>query len=454
MVGNEPTSLARTPDHGDVTGTRVRLLGSLLLVLFSAGGQAHGGELARGRPQELGFDPARLEYIDQFYADKIQRGEMAGIVTLIARHGKIAHFSALGYADLEKRQKMTTDTIFRLYSMTKPIASVALMTLYEEGRFQLSDPISKYIPEFSDLRVLRTPDGPFDDTVAPDRGPTIQDVMRHTAGFTHGLGTNAFDEQYTKADVFGTDVSLAEMMTRLAKIPLRYQPATRFVYSVGPDVQARLVEVLSGMPFDEFLDKRLFAPLGMKDTGFWVPPDKANRLATVYWAKDGKLLPLDSDHGHPEGGILVQPWSVNSYTVKHEHKGGSFGLVGTAEDYYRFAQTMLNGGILNGKRILSPEVVRYMTRDHLGSIATENPGELSPGIGFGLGFAVVKDPASAAFMSTEGTFYWGGAADTLFWIDAKEDLVVVGMTQDMSGGVGMETLWPHLRTLVYSALVN
>jgi CubicO group peptidase (beta-lactamase class C family) len=423
----------------------------IAILLVSA---AWADDLPRGRPEEVGFSAERLDYIDKFYADQVKSGRMAGIVTLVARHGKVAHFSAVGYADLEKKKPMETDTIFRLYSMTKPIASTALMMLYQEGRFQMNDPLSKYITEFANLRVLRAPDGPFDETVAPVHAPTMQDVMRHTAGFTHGLGTDAFDAQYTKANVFGLDVTLAEMMSKLSKIPLRYQPGTKFVYSVGPDVQARLVEVLSGMPFDEFLQKRLFDPLGMKDAGFWVPPEKVNRLATVYWAKDGKLLPLDAAHGHPPGGVLVEPSLVNSYTANHKHKGGSFGLVSTAEDYWRFAQMMLNGGQFDGRRVLAPQVVHYMGRDHLGTVSMDSPGDRPSGIGFGLGFAVMKNPAEAGYMSSEGTFFWAGAADTHFWIDPKEDLVVVAMTQDMEGAPGMETLRSQLRTLVYSALME
>ena len=378
---------------------------------------------------------------------------MAGIVTLIARHGKIVHFSAVGYADVEKRQRMETDTIFRFYSMTKPITSTALMMLYEEGRFQMSDPLSKYIPEFAALRVLRTPDSAPGDTVPPDRAPTVQDAMRHTAGFTHGLTTDAYDAQYTNANVFGLDVSLAEMMGKLARIPLRYQPGTKYAYSVGPDIQARLVEVLSGMPFDEFLEKRLFGPLGMRDAAFWLQPDKAKRLAAVHWERNGRLVPLDEAHGHPAGGVIVEPWSVNSYTVNHRRKGGSFGLVGTAEDYWRFAQMMLNGGQLDGVRILSPQVVRYMARDHLGAIAMQAPDGRPTGTGFGLGFAVMKDPAAAGYMSSEGTFFWSGAAATHFWIDPVEDMVVVVMTQHL-GAPNVTKLAAQMHTLVYSALLE
>ena len=423
-----------------------------LLLLVLAVNFAHAAEPKRARPEEVGLSAARLDYIDRFYADQVSKGNMAGVVTLIARHGKIAHLAAVGYADLEKKQKMQTDTIFRLYSMTKPIASTALMMLYEEGRFQMQDPLSKYIPEFADLRVLRHPGAALTDTVPLQRAPTIEDAMRHTAGFSHGLDTTLVDAEYEKQNVFGLDVSLADMMGKLAKIPLLEQPGRKFIYSVGPDVQARLVEVLSGMSFDEFLQKRLFTPLGMKDAGFFVPADKAGRLAAVHWSKNEKLTTLDEAHGHPEGGVLHQPWSVNSYAAKHFHTGGSFGLVSTAEDYWRYAQMMLNGGELHGARILSRPIVRYMSRDHLGRIgfpAQEGPS----GLGFGLGFAVMMDPAAAGYVSSEGAYFWAGAAGTQFWIDPKEDMVVVAMIQHMATHA-VDSFGPQMRALVYAALVD
>jgi len=407
--------------------------------------------LPTARPEDEGFSPERLAYIDQFYSEKIDHGDLAGIVTLVSRHGKIVHFSALGYADVEKHTRMQKDTIFRQYSMTKAIASTALMTLYEEGRFQIDDPISKYLPEFANLRVLRTPDGPLDETVAPERPPTIHDILRHTAGFTHGLSNDKFDEQYAKADLFSVDLTLDEMMKRLAKIPLRYQPGTKWVYSVGPDVQARLVEVISGVPFDEYLQKHIFDPLGMKDTGFWLGPDKADRLATVHWMKNGKLTPLDEAHGHPDGDLAIyQPWSVNSYTVNHKRKGGSFGLVATAEDYWRFAQMILNGGELNGVRILSPRTVHFMGQDHL---APAGIPDYEKGGGFGLGFAVIENQAAAATLGSDGGLFWGGAATTSFWIDPKEDIVVIAMTQHMSAPAAEDAV-AQMRTLVYGALIG
>lgn len=429
----------------------VSFIFALLLV-----GTVAGGELPRAKPEEVGFSTPRLAYIDQFYGDKVNKGEVAGIVTLVARHGKIVHFSAVGYADVERKQKMRTDSIFRLYSMTKPIAATALMILYQESRFQMQDPLSKYIPEFADLKVLRTPDAALDDTVPLERPPTMQDVLRHTAGFSHGLTSSALDAQYVNDDVFALDVTLAQMMSKLAKLPLANQPGTKFTYSVGPDIQGRLVEVLSGMPFDVSLEKRLFDPLGMKDTAFWLTADKAPRLAAVHWAKDGRLTPLDEAHGHPApdrsdgiGLVLFQPWSVNSYTVNHKRKGGSFGLVSSAEDYWRFGQMMLNGGELDNRRVLNPQVVRYMVRDHLGPM-----GELKTGtFRHGLGFDLLKDPVTAGYMGSDGTFSHGGAAATYFWVDPKEDLVVVAMTQHL-GAPGVEGLTAQLHTLVYSALLQ
>jgi CubicO group peptidase (beta-lactamase class C family) len=407
--------------------------------------------LPTARPEDEGFSSERLAYIDTFYSEKIDHGDMAGIVTLVSRHGKIVHFSALGYADVEKHTKMEKNTIFRQYSMTKAIASTALMTLYEQGFFQMDDHISKYLPEFANLRVLRTPDGPLDETVAPEHQPTIHDIMRHTAGFTHGLLDDKFDQQYGKADLFSVDLTLDEMMKRLAKIPLRYQPGTKWAYSMGPDVQARLVEVFSGVPFDEYLQKHIFDPLGMKDTGFWLGPDKADRLATVHWMKDGKLTPLDEAHGHPEGDqALIQPWSVNSYTVNHKRKGGSYGLVATAEDYWRFAQMILNGGELNGVRILSPRTVHFMEQDHLGPAGIP---EFEKGRGFGLGFEVIENQAAAATLGSDGGLSWGGAAATNFWIDPKEDIVVIAMTQHMRAPAAQEAV-ARMRTLVYSALIG
>jgi len=414
---------------------------------------AWADELPRAEPRALGFSAERLDYIDKFYSDEVKKGDLAGIVLLVARHGKVAHFSAVGYADIGKQQRLRTDTIFRLYSMTKPIAATALMMLYEEGKFQLDDPISQYIPEFKGVRVLRTPDSPLTDTVPATREPTLHDLFRHTAGLMHGgePGKNAVDAAYIRANLFGLDTPLAEMIERLAKIPLRYQPGTKFEYSVGQDVQARLVEIFSGMPFYQFLEQRLFEPLGMKDCSYWVKD--ASRLAAVHWSKKGKLVPCDDAHGCPDArdDFLLDASNINSYTTVHAHEGGSYGLVGTTEDYWRFAQAMLDGGQFQGHRILSPSTVHYIAQDHLppGVPAFSD----SSGMGWGLGFAVLKDPAAAGFNGTEGQLFWGGAANTLFWIDPKNDIVVVAMTQHMDAP-NIPPLWAQVRALVYAALIE
>ena len=402
------------------------------------------------QPEAVGFSSEGLDKIESFFEKRVRDGEIAGIVTLVARHGKIAHLSAVGYADAKRKRPMERDTIFRIYSMTKPIASTALMMLYQDGRFQLTDPLSDYIPEFAELRVLREPGGPLDETVAMEREPTVQDALRHTAGFSHGLGTAEYDELFLSTGIFRTETSLEEMMSALATIPLMNQPGARFRYSVGPDVALRIVEVISGMPADDYLEEQIFRPLGMKDTGYWLDSDDAARLSPVHWRKDGELVPIDEEHGHPEGGVLLEPWSVNSYTAEHDFKGGSFGLLSTAEDYWRFAQAMLNGGELDGHRILGPRVVDFMRTNHL---TEEQQEALSPGLGFGLGFGVVESPAAVGSIISEDAFMWGGAAATTFWIDPEEDLVVVGMTQHMSvpetGSIRGE-----LAALVYGALLD
>lgn len=416
-------------------------------LMMALGGWAQAADTPNAKPEDLGFSRARLDRIDQFFSDKVIRGELAGVVTLIARHGKIVHFSAVGYADIARKQKLQRDSIFRLYSMTKPIAATALMILYEEGKFQLDDPISKYIPEFKEIRVLRTPESPPADTVPAVREPTIHDLFRHTAGLKHG------GDAYEKANLFGLDTPLEEMVRRLARIPLYHQPGTRFEYSIGQDVQARLVEILSGMPFNQFLKQKLFDPLGMRDTGYRVKD--ASRLSAVHWMKDGKLVPCDDEHGCPPAtdspGV---PRNMNSYAIEHVHKGGSSGLAGTAEDYWRFAQMMLNGGELEGHRILGPNTVRYMAIDHLPITLPKTTGGNS-GIGWGLGFAVLKDPALAGVIGSEGTYFWAGAANTAFWIDPSKDIVVVVMTQSWNvPNADWLTVRGQMSAMVYGALTD
>lgn len=424
----------------------------ITLTVFSCNYVSAADSLDFVQAEEVGFSSEQLNKIESYFSGRVDNGEIAGAVTLVARHGKIAHFSAVGYQDVEQEIPMQDDTLFRIYSMTKPIATTALMMLYQDGLFQLNDPLSKYIPEFASLRVLRTPDGPLNETTALEREPTVQDILRHTAGFSHGLGTSEYDEHFIGMGIFSPETSLTEMMTALSQIPLQYQPGTQFSYSVGPDVALRLVEIISGMSADDYLEQRMFQPLGMVDTGYVVDADNAHRFSPVHWMKDGELVPIDEAHGHPPGGVLVQPWSVNSYTIDHEFKGGSYGLVSTTEDYFRFAQTMLNGGEFNGERLLSPNTIEFMSINHL-TEEQKNNFMFGPGLGFGLGFGIVEDSAQVGNPTSAGTFYWGGAAATYFWIDPVEDIVVVQMTQHL-GVSGTSALRGEISALVYGALIE
>ena len=403
-------------------------------------------------PESVGFSSDQLAKIENHFQGRVDRGEIAGIVTLVARNGKIAHLSAVGYQDVVQNIPMKTDTLFRIFSMTKPIASTALMMLYQDGYFQLTDPLSKFIPEFANLRVLRDPNGSITRTEEMDREPTVQDILRHTAGFSHGLGTQEYDEAFLDSGIFRPETSLEEMMEALADLPLMNQPGSAYRYSIGPDVALRLVEIMSGMPADEYLQQKIFDRLGMSETGYVVEADDANRLAPVHWLKDGNLVPINEEYGSPNGGVLVEDWLLNNYTLDHEFKGGSLGLVSTAADYWRFAQAILNGGELNGQRVLGPKTVNYMSQNHL----TEQQNQtFSPGLGFGLGFATIEDPTAAGvqYVSSEGTFYWSGAAATMFWIDPSEDIVVVAMTQHR-GVPGTGRLRGELNALIYGALID
>ena len=395
-------------------------------------------------PGDVGFSAERLARLDDYYRARCESGETSGIVTLIARHGKIVHFSALGDADVTTGRPVVTDTLFRLFSMTKPITATALMMLYEEGLFQLGDPVGLHLPELADLRVLRHPDADLDDTVPADRPPTIQDLLRHTAGFTHCADANPFDR---RARVALEAESLADLVTRLSELPLRYQPGSAWVYSIGPDIQARLVEVLSGMPFEEFLRTRLFEPLGMVDTSYGVSPERAERLAVYYRYRAGDgLIPAESEPDRPDL-VLFEPWVIQNPTASSPRINGSIGLVGTAEDYWRFCQMLLSGGELDGVRILSRRTIEYMTRDHSADFDITLPWK---GVGFGLGFGTIIDPAALGIIDSVGTYFCQGMAGSVFWIDPVEDLVVVGMVQ-CNGPV---PLWDTLRPLVAAALVG
>ncbi len=406
-------------------------------------------ELAGNSPAALGFSPERLERLHEVLQREVDRKELAGIVTILSRHGKVVEERTYGKKNLASGAPMTKDTIFRIYSMTKPVTGVAMMILYEEGKWHPSDPISKYIPEFAHLRVFKGVDQNgnmiLEDPVHP---PTMKELMTHTAGFTYGIfGNTPVDKMYLDRKVWQSQ-SLQEMIDKLAKIPLLYQPGTRWVYSLSMDIQGYIIQKLSGQSLPDFMQQHIFGPLGMKDTGFFVPPEKRSRFATLYSPdKQGQLVMDPTAWGAP-----------TDFATKPTMPSGGGGLVSTAQDYLRFAQMLLNGGELDGVRILAPATVKLMTSNHLS--AQLMTGEYSigsavirPGLGWGYDCAVYTDPLRANNVVGQGTFFWSGAADTWFWIDPTNDLIFVGMTQRMLGPG-----WPNVEALsqplVYQALVN
>ena len=383
------------------------------------------GELRTTPPETVGIDSDRLESITAAMQGLVDEGLLAGVVTMASRDNRVVHFESVGYRDLESRAPMTNDTLFRIYSMTKPVTGVALMILYEEGKFNLSDPVEQYIPELKDLRVYAGTDSSGNMlTEEADHPMTIRELMSHTGGLTYGIfAQSPVDSAYlasrlgaaAAAGVLEPGETSQDFVRKLGQIPLKYQPGTRWEYSVSVDVQGYLVEVLSGQSFGSFLQERLFDPLGMIDTHFYVPPDKLDRFAQVYAYNDsGELTPSELFPG-------------TDYTTYPDFEAGGSGLVSTASDYMRFSQMLLNGGELNGTRILSPLTVSLMNRDQ-SPVGVDISVFGRGGTSFGLDFAVVTDPVEAESYS-KGEYSWGGAAGTWFWIDPVEKIIFIGMIQ-------------------------
>jgi CubicO group peptidase (beta-lactamase class C family) len=398
-------------------------------------------------PESVGFSGERLNRLHAFIQDEIDHKQLAGAVTLLARHGKVVDYSNYGRRDLATGAPMTRDTIFRDYSMTKPVTGVGMMILYEEGKWLPTDPISKFIPEFAHLRVFNGFDANGKMLLAdPVHPPTMRELMTHTAGFTYGNGDTPVDKMYGDLNVRDAE-TLQETIDRLAKIPLLYQPGTRWVYSMSMDIQGYIIEKLIGQSLPNFLRDNLFAPLGMRDAGFYVPSEKRARFATGYHQQDGELIAEPTTNGVP-----------SDYETQPTAPSGGGGLVSTAEDYYRFATMLLNGGQLDGVRILAPATVRLMTSNHLpASLLTgEFAGGLHvmrPGFGYGYNCAVIFDPPEANLPDGKGTFFWDGAAGTWFWVDPTNDLVFVGMIQRRTSPDNHPLLY-HTHALVYQALVD
>ena len=388
----------------------------------------------------------RLARLNGGMKSLVDQGRLAGVVTMVARHGKVVEFDAVGKRDLGNSAPMQRDSIFRIYSMSKPITGVAMMMLFEEGKWQLNDPVSKYIPEFANLKVYATDEHnnmTLKDQVHP---VTMRELMSHSGGFTYGFFSNTpVDKLQREADLLNPNNTLDEFIKRVAKLPLNAQPGSEWHYSISVDIQGYIVQKLSGMPFEEFLEKRIFKPLAMSDTGFYVPKEKLNRFAEFYtYDKDGKLIAVKTTEG-----------LNHDFAAKPALSSGGGGLVSTATDYMRFCQMLLNGGQLNGLRLLSPRTVELMRSN----VLPPDMPTLAPGTGFGLDFAVYTDPIAAGGYYGKGAYFWGGAAGTWFWIDPVSDLIVVGMIQQAAGtGAAAVAGVPDVRGLshafVYAAIVD
>jgi len=408
---------------------RLSVAVGLVLTLLTIGRAAGAGDLPTAKPEQVGLSSERLARITQVLSADVERGQIAGAVVVVARKGRAAYVQAIGFRDKASGAPMTPDAIFRIASMTKPLVTVAALSLYEEGRLLLSDPVSKYIPAFKHL------------TVGVERAPaeremTIQDLMRHTSGLTYGnRGTTEIYKMYPESsNASSLTLTMDEFIERLSKAPLLYQPGTRWEYSLSTDVLGRVVEIVSGKPLGEFLAERIYRPLKMTDTTFLVPADKRARIA--------QALPT-----HPETGA---EYKLADPTVPRKFDCGGGCAVSTAGDYARFAQMLLNRGVLDGARVLAPRTVELMTSDHLGPIARGTTYYAGPGYTWGLGVAVREAKGLSPMAGSAGDYFWPGAFATYWWADPKEEMVVVSMMQSPLGRHYQQLL----RALVFQAIAE
>jgi CubicO group peptidase (beta-lactamase class C family) len=423
---------------------RASLIVALTLTVASqlSAGRVVADAVVQTHPVEAGFSTARLARISAYLKNEIETNKIPGAVMIIQRHGKIAYYEAFGVRDTATKSPMTADTIFRIYSMSKPVTTVAAMMLVEEGKLQLSDPVAKYIPAFGNVKVgveKKGEDGnPALDLVAVRRPMTIQDLMRHTSGLTYSFfGEGLVKQAYLDANIFADDIDNAEFAERIAKLPLAYQPGSTWDYSYSTDVLGRVIEVVSGKSLYEFEKERILDPLGMKDTSFYVT-DKARHSLIAE--------PLPTDRTIGKGALISDPRVVRKW------QSGGGGMVSTIEDYARFTEMLLNGGTLDGKRYLSPKTIAYMGSNHVGPTSGVVPGPYylpGPGFGFGLGFAVRTDAGNAPLNGSVGEMNWSGAGGTTFWIDPKENMAVILMAQTVTERGRIRNA---LKNIVYGAM--
>ena len=420
----------------------LRLITIVLAFMFVAS-TAQTRELPTAKAERLGMSSERLQRVNEMAQAYVDSGKVPGMVTMVARGGKIVHFEAFGQRGVDDPTPLRKDDLFRIYSMTKPITAVAAMQLYEQGKFHLNDPIAKFVPEFAELKVL-TAEG---DEVPAQRPITMHQLFTHTAGFSYGFPTgHPIDALYREKNLLQSQ-DLDDFAQRLATLPLTFQPGERWRYSVAVDLMGLIVQRISGIPFDQYLRENIFEPLEMNDTFFEVPEEKLGRFLPNHYfdPKTKSVVPV------PEAFAEFARFSdVTLFS-------GGAGLVSTTMDYMRFAEAMRRGGELDGVRILGAKTVRYMTRDHLpASISANSSGEnvqtsQGAGRGFGLGFGVVKDAAKSAVLTSAGEYFWGGAAGTIFWIDPVEEVVAIGMVQLMASP---HPLRNDLRVATYQSITE
>ena len=407
-------------------------------------------ELPNATPESMGVDSQRLMRLSILANDYVAKGKVAGVVTLVNRGGKIIFTNAVGHRAINDKTPLKGTDLFRIYSMTKPVTAIAAMQLYERGAFHMADPITRWLPELKSLTVL-VEDG---RRVPVNRSPTMQELLTHTAGFSYGFDPrDPVDQAYRQADLWAAK-DLEEFVSKVGKLPLKHQPGVAWHYSISVDLTGLIVERISGLRFDEYLRTHIFGPLGMVDTFFEVPAEKLSRfLPNHRWSYNtGKVIPIDGLV--PELGGRPTSRAMGNFTEVTLFSGGG-GLVSTARDYMRFAEMLRAGGRLGDQRIIGEKTLRYMTKNHVPAVTgTITLGE-SPlaswlkGFGFGLGFGLIEDPVRNGSLSSSGTFMWGGAAGTIFWVDPVEDLVVVSLIQLM---VSPWPLREDLRVGVYQAL--
>lgn len=409
-------------------------------------------------PTKVGFDPKRLERIRPKMQSYVDRGVFAGITTMLARHGEIVHFDQVGHQDRTTKAPLTPDTLYRIYSMTKPIICTALMTLHEEGRFQLFDPVAKYLPAFGKVRVLESDVRGNHRAVPPNQMMTIQHLFTHTAGLTYNfVEESPVSTMYLESGLMANAHSpLAAVIDELARFPLANHPGAAYHYSMSIDVLAHLIEVLADQPLAAFLQERLFQPLGMTSTGFSVPVDQLDRVATMYGHPDVATSTFSAIFTAWQNGVNAEVDVTQTYPTHGapNFARGGHGLFSSTADYMRFAQMLLNGGVLDGARILGRKTVAFMHTNHVPlSLLPYRIGPNPPtmGYGFGLGSRVLLDPAASAVTGSVGEYGWAGAAKTYYWIDPVEEIVGVFMSQFM---MAMELPDQDFRVLAYQALVD